>query len=69
MNAHDTNNLLFLMSLDKRTLKDWFCQATEDDRLYAEELLAQAQIIAVDAAVAKMQQFKEAKKVLDKFAI
>lgn len=69
MNAHDTNNLLFLMNLTPKGLKEWFFQASEDDRLYAEELLAQGQIIAIDARVAQLPQFKEANKVLDKFRI
>jgi len=67
MNDNDKNNLLFLMTLTPIGLKAWFVQADEDDRLYAEELLAQAQIIAVDARVAQMQQFKEAEQVLSRF--
>jgi hypothetical protein len=69
MNTHDTNNLLFLMNLTPAGLRTWFYQASEDDILYAEELMAQAKIIAIDARVAQMQQFKEAEKVLDNFRI
>jgi hypothetical protein len=69
MTDYDKNNLMFLMQLTSKGLKDWFYQASEDDRLYAEELLAQGQIIAIDARVAQMQQFKEAKKVLAQFAL
>ena len=69
MTESDKNNLLFLMSLTPKGLKDWFYQASEDDILYAEELMAQAQIIAIDARVAQMQQFKEAEKVIDKFRV
>lgn len=69
MNDNDKNNLLFLMNLTPKGLKEWYTQADEDDRLYAEELLAQAQIIAIDARVAQMQQFQEAQKVLDKFRV
>ena len=57
------------MNLTPKGLKEWFFQASEDDRLYAEELLAQGQIIAIDARVAQLPQFKEANKVLDKFRI
>ena len=69
MNAHDTSNLMFLMNLSKSQLKQWYMDVSEDDRLYAEELLAQAHIMAIDARVAQMQQFKEAKEVLDKFTV
>jgi hypothetical protein len=69
MNAHDTNNLMFLMTLDPISLEDWFLQADEDDRLYAEQLMAQAHLVAVDARVAQLPQFAEANKVLDKFRI
>ena len=69
MNAHDTNNLMFLLSLNTKRLKEWYMEVSEDDRLYAEELLAQAHLVAIDARVAKMPQFKEAQKVLDKFRI
>jgi hypothetical protein len=69
MNEHDTGNLLFLLSLNSRQLKQWYMEIDEDDRLYAEELLAQAHLITIDAAVAKLPQFKEANKVLDKFRI
>jgi len=69
MNDNDKNNLLFLMTLDPKSLKAWYIQSDEDDRLYAEELMAQAHLIAIDARVAQMQQFKEAKKVLAQFAL
>jgi len=69
MNEHDTGNLLFLLSLNSRQLKQWYMEISEDDRLYAEELLAQAHLVTIDAAVAKLPQFKEANKVLDKFRL
>jgi hypothetical protein len=69
MNDNDKNNLLFLMTLDSKSLNDWYIQADEDDRLYAEQLMAQAHLIAIDAAVAKLPRFNEAKKVLAQFAI
>jgi len=67
MNAHDTNNLMFLMSLSSKQLKQWYMEIDEDDRLYAEELLEQAHLVTIDAAVAKLPQYKEANKVLEKF--
>lgn len=67
MNAHDTANLLFLMNLTPEALKEWFYNASEDDQAYAEELIAQAQILAIDARVAQMPQFPEAQQVLERF--
>jgi hypothetical protein len=69
MNDHDKGNLMFLLSLNSRQLKQWYMEIDEDDRLYAEELLEQAHLITIDAAVAKLPQFKEANKVLDKFRL
>ena len=67
MNAHDTANLLFLMNLSPQGLKEWFYNASKDDQAYAEELIAQAHILAVDARVAQMPQFPEAQQVLERF--
>ena len=69
MNDHDKGNLMFLLNLPTKQLRQWYTEVSEDDRLYAEELLAQAHLIAIDAAVAKLPQYKEAQKVLDKFRI
>jgi hypothetical protein len=69
MNAHDTNNLMFLMSMSTKQLKQWYMEVSEDDRVYAEELLAEAHLMAIDARVAQMQQFQEAQKVLARFAL
>ena len=69
MNAHDKSNLMFLMSMSTKQLKQWYTEITEDDRLYAEELMAEAHLVAIDARVAKLPQFAEANKVLDKFRI
>jgi hypothetical protein len=67
MNAHDTANLLFLMNLSAQGLRDWFNQASEDDQKYADELIEQAKLMVVDAAVAKMPQYREAQQVLEQF--
>ena len=41
MNEHDLGNLEFLRNLSDAGLKAWFEQASEDDVLYAQELLNQ----------------------------
>ena len=67
MSTRDKDNLIFLMSLSPEGLKMWYSQASEDDIAYAEELIAQAQILAIDARVAQMPQFLEAQQVLERF--
>ena len=69
MTDSDKNNLVFLLNLSPHGLKDWFYQASEDDINYAEELIAQAQILAIDARVAQLPQFKEAQQVLKPFLL
>ena len=69
MNDNDKNNLVFLMNLSPRAFRDWFAQASMDDIDYAEELIAQAQILAVDARVAQLPQYKEAEEVLKPFLL
>ena len=64
MNAHDKDNLVFLMNLSPTGLREWFYQSSEDDILYAEELMAQAHIMAIDARVAQLPQYREAQEVL-----
>jgi hypothetical protein len=39
MNTRDLSNLNFLMTASPETLLDWYNQASEDDILYATELL------------------------------
>ena len=69
MNDNDKNNLVFLMNLSPRAFRDWFAQASMDDIDYAEELIAQAQILAVDARVAQLPQYKEAEEVLKPYML
>ena len=64
MNTHDKGNLAFLMSLSPTGLREWFYQSSEDDIAYAEELMAQAHIMAIDARVAQLPQYREAQEVL-----
>ena len=69
MNAHDTKNLMFLMNMTPAQLKQWYSEVSEDDRRYAEELIAEAHLVAIDATVARMPQFKEAQQVLKPFLL
>jgi hypothetical protein len=67
MNARDKDNLVFLMSLSTEGLRAWFTQASDDDIAYAEELITQAHILAIDARVAQLPQYTEAQQVLERF--
>ena len=67
MNARDKDNLIFLMSLSTEGLRAWFTQASDDDIDYAEELITQAHILAIDARVAQLPQYTEAQQVLERF--
>ena len=69
MNEHDTNNLMFLLSLETEQLQEWYVTVTEDDRQYAEELMTQAHLVLNDRQVAQMTQYRDATKVLDKFML
>jgi hypothetical protein len=69
MSQHDKENLVFLLSLSHDGLHQWFYQASEDDIAYAEELMAQAHIMAIDARVAQLPQYREAQEVLKPFLL
>jgi hypothetical protein len=69
MNTRDKDNLVFLMSLSTEGLRAWFTQASDDDIAYAEELMAQAHILAIDARVAQLPQYKEAEEVLRPYTL
>ena len=69
MNTRDKDNLIFLMSLSTEGLRAWFEQASDDDINYAEELIAQAHLMAIDARVAQLPQFKEAQEVLKPYML
>jgi hypothetical protein len=69
MSQHDKDNLVFLLNLSHDALHQWFYQASDDDIIYAEELIAQAHIMAIDARVAQLPQFKEAQEVLKPFLL
>jgi hypothetical protein len=69
MNDHDKSNLIFLLNLSPQGFKEWFSQASEDDHTYAQELVEQARLMVVDAAVAKMPQYREAEEVLKPYML
>jgi hypothetical protein len=74
MNDHDRNNLNFLLNIDGETFEDWYAQIDEDDRLYAQELLAlaaeelrdQAVALRIEAELSVMDSFEQAEAVIGK---
>jgi len=74
MNDHDRNNLNFLLNIDEETFEDWYAQTDEDDRVYAQELLAlaaeelhgQARDLCIEAELSMMSTFEQAEAVIGK---
>ncbi len=74
MNDHDRNNLNFLLNIDGETFEDWYAQTDEDDRVYAQELLAlaaeelhdQARDLRIEAELSMMTTFEQAEAVIGK---
>ena len=40
MNQHDRDNLNFLMTASDSVLREWYSSASEEDLIYAQELLS-----------------------------
>lgn len=72
MNPHDKNNLDFLMNVSAKTLSEWADQASDDDILYALELVRQAQAELAAELIEVLDEVEdctEAKSVLKKFML
>ena len=68
MNAEDSNNLNFLLSVSPEVLTDWYLQADEDDLSYATELLETANNKLHEMAIEnETSDFLAAKLILLKF--
>ena len=74
MNEHDRNNLNFLLTIDGPTFNEWYAQTDEDDRVYAQELLAlaaeelrdRARDLRIEAELSIMSSFEQAQAVIGK---
>lgn len=70
MDKNDYDNLTFLLTISPETLVDWYNQASDDDRLYALEILKEA-LTNIDMLVAsKLDEVTDvdlARDVLNKF--
>lgn len=71
MNNHDQGNLRFLLCSSRETITDWFHKTSEDDILYAMELLnaAQAEMAMHLLDMEEVEDYGEAESVLKKFML
>ena len=72
MNKHDKDNLKFILALKPQDFQNWYESLTEDDAMYAMELVAMART-ELETQVAelfdKVEDFSDAKNVLGKFTL
>ena len=70
MNEHDQANLRFLLCSSKETIADWFHKTSEDDILYAMELLNAAQLeMSMQLIKDEVEDLTDAQQVLKQFAL
>jgi hypothetical protein len=73
MDKHDRDNLEFLLSLERENFQEWYDSITEDDQLYAQEIIAQAALelqeqaeaMVIEGRLAKMKRFALAERVIE----
>ena len=68
MNSRDEANLRFLMSLDRRMMKQWMLTVSKDDLDYALALLMTAAIDESEQETAEID-CSEAKNLLQKYTL
>jgi hypothetical protein len=74
MTQTDRDNLNFLLTISGETLTEWYAQTDEDDREYAQELLAVAAEelrvrsieLIIEAELMIMDTFEQAAQVIGK---
>lgn len=74
-NDWDRDNLEFLLNTKGDEFKAWHAQASKDDLVYAQELMdaysrelkVKAEELRIEAELSLLQEYNEAKAVLDKF--
>jgi hypothetical protein len=72
MNQWDRDNLIFFLTADSGTYKDWYSQATDADKDYATTLLSRySEELDVRAVMAEdtVKDFTSACTVLQKFRL
>jgi hypothetical protein len=74
MNERDRKNLDFLLYSTEPQLKEWYANSTADDRDYAHELMMhkagelreQSKALFIEAQLAKMSDYPDASRVIDR---
>jgi hypothetical protein len=70
MNKHDKDNLRFLLCSSNETITDWFHKTSEDDILYAMELLNTAQVeMSMQLLNDEVKDLTDANNALKKFML
>ena len=77
MNAHDRDNLKFLLAAEPETIRDWAGKMAADDINYAQELLLQhaddlrerSREILVEAEMQRNNSLDQAREYLAKFRV
>jgi len=73
MNEHDKTNLEFLLTLSPNGYARWWIQASDDDLIYADQLLGIAvneiQLKLMEDQMDKVEDTKEAQEILKKFQL
>jgi hypothetical protein len=76
MNDWDRDNLMFLLKSPVHVIRDWYAQASDDDKKYASELFEayalelknEAQSLLIEAQLTKNdKEFPEAREIIRKF--
>lgn len=73
MNDHDRQNLNFLLYSSPEVIADWWDKVSEDDHVYAQELLAmaalelkeQAHALRIEAELAILDRYELAEQVIN----
>lgn len=72
MTEHDRNNLNFLLTIDDNSLAKWFETASDDDLIYAFELIQEYKDKMKELYVEydlQTSDLKEANDILEKFKL
>jgi hypothetical protein len=70
MNKHDKDNLRFLLCSSNEIITDWFHKTSEDDILYAMELLNTAQVeMSMQLLNDEVEDLTDANNALKKFML
>lgn len=65
MNQSDLNNIFFVLSLDQKDIGNWLLTLTDENELrYAMSIIECAHWYLLDEAVQKMEDCKQARKLL-----